>query len=124
MTNPIPASYLDAGRLTFESGGSVYWSLAWGGIDYTGSHAGTLDNDADGNFGPAVNFALPSSGSRSALFDGDANQQSTTNLADYALFGGPTPWRNNAGTQAAAGNCVFDDSFESGDTGGWSLVQP
>ena len=35
ITNPIPASYLAAGRLTFEidSGALVYWSLAWGALD-------------------------------------------------------------------------------------------
>ena len=38
LANPIPASYLAAGRLTFESdGGIIYWSLSWGGAAYSNS---------------------------------------------------------------------------------------
>src|SRR6188472_565247 len=44
MTNPIPASYLAAGRLRYEKAGLVYWSVSWGGASYTGPNTGTIDN--------------------------------------------------------------------------------
>ncbi len=38
VMNPIPASYLAAGSLTFEAiGGVVYWRTSWGGAAYTGA---------------------------------------------------------------------------------------
>ena len=49
----IPPSYLAAGRLMFEKLG-IRWSVSWGGAGYTGSNTGTMDNDADGNFGPRI----------------------------------------------------------------------
>ncbi len=61
----IPPSYLAAGRLMFEKLG-IRWSVSWGGAGYTGSNTGTMDNDADGNFGPPFAGALPST-STSAL---------------------------------------------------------
>jgi hypothetical protein len=100
MTNTIPASYLPAGRLTFESvGGIIYWSLAWGGAGYTGSHLGSTVNDADGNFGPAFGSALPSSGTQALLFttpDATGAAPSTTNLADYSVTAGAATFTNNA----------------------------
>src|SRR6266571_8627417 len=53
ITNPIPASYLAAGSLTWEdNNGAVYWRLSWGGAGYTGPGTGTITNDPDGNFNP------------------------------------------------------------------------
>ena len=59
MTNTIPASYLAAGSLCWESDtGTIYWRLSWGGAAYTGPNDGNIANDADGNFGPAFGSAL------------------------------------------------------------------
>lgn len=97
MTNPIPASYLAAGRLTFENnaGTQVLWSLAWGGAAYTGPNTGTLDNDIDGNFSPPWPDPLPTAGLACLMFDGAASDKSTNNAADYILSD-PAVFGNNA----------------------------
>ncbi|MEX2217267.1 MAG: hypothetical protein WD749_00780 [Phycisphaerales bacterium] len=96
MTSPIPASYLAAGRITFQFFGLNYWSLAWGGAAYTGPNTGTLDNDADGNFGPPFAGPCPSAGVQGLLFQGPASAPSTNNAADYALTTGAAELTNNA----------------------------
>jgi len=99
ITTPIPASYLAAGRLTYEDGfGDILWSLAWGGAAYTGSNAGGITNDADGNFGPPFGQALPASGRQGVLFTGVASAASTTNAANYALSAVPATVVRNDGT--------------------------
>lgn len=105
LTTPIPASYLPAGRLTFEDDagsvaapGTIYWSLAWGGAGYTGSHTGSTTNDADGNFGPAFASALPTSSRQGVLFTGAASALSTQNSGDYALSAIPATVTRNDGT--------------------------
>jgi hypothetical protein len=101
MTNTIPASYLAAGRLTFEfDGGLIYWSLAWGGAGYTGSNAGEPDNDPNSNFGPPFGSALPSATNQGLRFTGTASAQSNSNLADYAVTAGAAVYTNNAGVSA------------------------
>jgi hypothetical protein len=98
MTNPIPPAYLAAGKLTWESdGGTVVWSLAWGGAGYTGTNTGTFDNDADGNFNPPFPLALPSATNQSVLFPGPFNAPSTNNAADYIVSPGNATFTNNAG---------------------------
>jgi len=124
LANPIPASYLEAGKLTFGFGATVYWSLAWGGANYTGTNTGAIDNDADGNFNPPYGDVLPFAGDLGLRFTGTAGAQSTNNAADYALSASPATFTNNAGSSGAVGNCLFFDSFESGDVGGWSAVVP
>jgi hypothetical protein len=96
MTNPIPLSYLNAGRVVFQTGPTVWWSLAWGGANYTGSNLGSTTNDLDGNFGPPFGSPLPSSGVESLIFPGGANALSTTNLADYRLTTAAAVFTNNA----------------------------
>lgn len=97
MTNLIPASYLAAGSLTFESdGGIVYWRLSWGGASYTGSNAVNVANDADGNAGPPVAFALPSQTLQAVQFTGVASAASTSNSLQYAVTAGAAVWTNNA----------------------------
>ncbi|MDZ4288269.1 MAG: choice-of-anchor D domain-containing protein [Prosthecobacter sp.] len=99
LANPIPVSYLAAGRLTFEAdAGTIYWSLAWGGAAYTGSHTGVTQNDANGNFGPAFGQGLPTTGRQGLLFQGTFGAQSTTNAADYALSADPATVTKNSGT--------------------------
>ncbi len=95
---PIPASYLAAGRLTFETdnGTIIYWSLAWGGAGYTGSTTGSTINDADGEFGPPFAGALPSTSLQALQFQGAADAFSTNNAADYAITAGASVWVNNA----------------------------
>ncbi len=96
IVNPIPPSYMAAGRLTFEDDfGTIYWSLAWGGAAYTGSNLGALTNDADGNFGPAFPGPCPTTGTQAIQFQGPFAAPSTTNLADYALTSGAATFTSN-----------------------------
>jgi len=93
---PIPASYLAAGRLTWEDTvGTVYWSLAWGGAAYTGSNAGSLTNCPTGNFGPAWAGPLPSSGVQALSFLGPATAPGGANSTDYALTSGAAMFESN-----------------------------
>lgn len=113
MTNLIPASYLCAGTLTFEDDfGTVYWRLSWGGASYTGTGAGNIANDSDGNFNPPFAGPLPTSNLQALQFTGSATALSTNNAAQYALTTGASVWRNNAntvftlvGSGAARGAC-------------------
>ncbi len=99
MTNLIPASYLAAGKLTFESdAGLVYWSLAWGGASYSGTNTGQTDNDADGNFSPPFAGPLPSPAPGPCDSPARPADPSTNNAADYALTAGSAVFTNNAGT--------------------------
>ena len=125
LTSPIPASYLAAGRLTFEDDfGTIYWSLAWGGAGYTGTNTGAIDNDADGNFNPPFGSPLANSLSQAILFPGTAGALSTNNAADYVLTAAEPTFTNNAGSSAGLPDCIFGDSFESGDLSAWSVVVP
>jgi FlgD Ig-like domain len=99
MTNPIPASYLPAGSLTFENdaGTLIVWRLSWGGAAYTGPTNGSTVNDADGEFGPPWSGSLPSAGVEALTFQGAATDLSTSNQTDYALSA-PSVWTSNDGT--------------------------
>ena len=98
MTNVIPASYLAAGSLTWQSdSGLIYWRLSWGGASYTGPNTGEIANDADGNFGPPFGGVLPSSGTSALQFQGAATAKSTNNAADYLVTAGAAVFVNNAG---------------------------
>lgn len=101
VMDPIPLSYLAAGQLRFmDHGSTVYWSLSWGGDGFTGSTTANsgITNDNNGNFGPPLAGALPSSSLQALRFTGAATAASTTNLADYALTAGAATFINNAGT--------------------------
>jgi hypothetical protein len=103
IMNPIPVSYLAAGqaRFTHDNNSLRYWLLSWGGSGYTGIQTGTTDNDANGNFSPPVNGALPSTSLQALRFTPTAvTAPSTTNLADYALTAGASVWINNDGMSA------------------------
>ncbi len=94
LTNLIPVTYLNGGKVTFEDDfGTIYWSLAFGA--YVGTNTGSTTNDADGNFGLPT-LTLPSTTQQSVRFTGAATALSTTNLADYALSANPATVRNNA----------------------------
>jgi hypothetical protein len=104
MTNLIPASYLAAGKLTWETDGApgtqIWWALAWGGSNYTGTNTGVATptgNDADGNFNPPFAGPLPSSGTMAVRFTGAASALSTNNAADYQVTAGAATFTNNAG---------------------------
>ncbi len=113
MTNPIPASYLAAGTLTWEQDppavppASILWRLSWGGAGYTGTGSGATTNDADGNFNPPFAGPLPSTGKQALQFKFAFNALSTNNANDYALTAGPATFiRNNGGSatiQSVAG---------------------
>src|ERR1044072_4306055 len=85
MENPIPPSYLAAGRLSYQKpgflNGAALWSVSWGGANYTGPDTGTTTNDADGDFPPPFSGTLPSS-ANALIFPGPATAMSTTNQAD------------------------------------------
>ena len=72
MTSTIPASYLAAGRLAFQNSGLIFWSVSWGGANYTGPNTGRMENDADGNFGPPFAGVLPSTTTSALRFNGAA----------------------------------------------------
>ena len=102
VMQPIPASYLAAGKITWEDdGGTVWWGLAWGGAAYTGTNLGVNvaggGNDADGNFNPPFAGVLQSSNTQAVRFTGAAGALSTNNAADYALTAGAAVFTNNAG---------------------------
>jgi len=99
MTALIPASYLTAGRLTFEdnSGATIYWSVAWGGTAYTGSNLGSTTNDSDGNFGPAFPSVLPFASTSALRFRNAFSALSTTNVADYEITATAAVFNNSAG---------------------------
>jgi hypothetical protein len=120
LTNPIPASYMAAGSLTWEekSTGTVYWRISWGGASYTGSNAGSILNDDDGNFGPAWAGPVPHSGVKGLLFQGTAAAKSAKNSTDYTLSG-PAAWKNNAGAtftiKPLLGDMNCDGAFDGAD---------
>ena len=110
LANLIPDAYLSAGRITYEGDdGTIYWSVSFGGMAYTGPTTGAAFNDADGEFGPPVDGPLPSTSQQALLFQGTATDSSTSNLADYALTEGPAVLTNNAGDSAALGSCEHID---------------
>lgn len=125
IVTPLPVSLLDAGRLTFESdAGIIYWSLSWGGVAYTGSNAGSLTNDADGDFGPPYSGPLPLSSGQALLFSAGAGSGSSSNSDDYILSAGGVTFTNNAGATVVIGGCVFGDGFERGDVSSWTSQFP
>ncbi len=109
MDNLIPASYLAAGSLTFETnaGTTVLWRLSWGGDDYTGPNDGSYINDdslypAPGDFGPPWPASpgtdpLPSAGLQALQFQGPHTALSTTNADDYDLTAGAAVFTNSSG---------------------------
>ena len=100
LTNTIPASYLNAGRLLYEdSSNNILWSLAFGGANYTGPTNGETTNGVPdpGKFGGP----LPSNTLQALLYQGTASGQNTNNATDYALTSGAAIFTNNAGTSFA-----------------------
>jgi hypothetical protein len=98
MTNLVPASYINAGKLTFEQdNGTILWSIAWGGAGYTGTNLGSTTNDADGNFGAAISGTFPTAGTSALRFNGTATAMSTTNQAQYTTVTSNVTFVNNAG---------------------------
>ena len=98
----IPASYLAAGSLTFESvpnpvNFGIYWRVSWGGAAYTGPTNGSTTNDADGLFGK-LTTPMQTSNLQAFRFLGPAGAASTANETDYALSASPAIFNNNAGT--------------------------
>jgi len=98
LTNVIPASYLPAGSLTYESSGIILWRLSWGGASYTGLGSGSLTNDADGDFNPPFPGPLPSTTDQAVLFQFASTAPSTNNANDYALTPGGAVFTSNSGS--------------------------
>lgn len=104
LISPIPEGDLAAGRLTFETDqGFILWSFAWGAGFYTGSNAGSLDNDANGNYGPPFFGSLPTRGWQGVRFKGTASAPSTTNATDYILSADPATVTTNTGASFVIG---------------------
>lgn len=124
IMDPIPESYLAAGQVRFmDDFSTIWWSLSWGGASYTGSTTGTGGpgtNDADGNFGPPVDMALPSTTLQALQFTGAASALSTNNLTQYALTTGAATFINNANTSftLVAPEPESADYDEDGDVDG------
>lgn len=96
MTNLIPTNYLAAGRLTFEANaGAIYWSLSWGGTNYTGPATVSTLNDDNGTSTPAFNGPLPTSSTQSLLFTNIASALSRSNIVDYIITSGSAVFTNN-----------------------------
>ena len=122
IMNPIPAAYLPAGSITFEDdGGLIYWRLSWGGAAYTGSGAGSMTNDPDGNFNPPFVPSLPSGGNQAVLFQFAAAAASTNNANDYALTGSAAVFQGNTG---ASGTVTPQTDVEQGTSGQVRLGRP
>lgn len=100
MTSVIPSGYLAAGSLTFETndGLTIYWRISWGGGSYTGPTTGASTNDNDGNFGSAINGALPTADARALLFRNAASAKSAANQTDYNRTSVAAIFTNNART--------------------------
>jgi hypothetical protein len=97
LTNLIPASYLAAGRLTWQDTfGTILWSVSWGGSNYTGPTTGSTINDPDGNFGPPFPGPLPSTSTSALLFTNAAGASSRSNVVDYIVNPGAATFTNNA----------------------------
>jgi hypothetical protein len=97
LANLIPASYLAAGRLTWQDlYGTILWSVSWGGTNYTGPNTGSTINDSDGNFGPPFPGPLPSMSTSALLFTNAASALSRSNIVDYIVTPGAATFTNNA----------------------------
>jgi hypothetical protein len=100
MTNPIPASYLAAGSLTFEDDfGTVWWRVSWGGAAYTGTGAvnGTNDAQLDGTFNPPFAGPCPTTTTQAMNVTLAATAGGRSTLQDYLLTEGAAVLTNNAG---------------------------
>jgi len=98
LTTPIPSNYLAAGRLAWEQDtGTIYWSLSWGGTNYTGDNTGIPLNDDNGNFGPAFGGPLPSTSTKALLFTNTFGAVSRSNIVDYVVTVGAAAFTNNNG---------------------------
>ena len=101
LDNPIPASYIAAGSLTFEDTfGTVYWRVSWGGASYLGPTGGSITNDADGLFGVYPD-PLPIGSAQALLFQFAASAPSTANQDDYAVTPAAAVFTKNSGTSAS-----------------------
>ena len=97
LANLIPASYLAAGRLTWQDTfGTILWSVSWGGTNYSGPTTGSTINDPDGNFGPSFPGSLPSTSTSALLFTNTASAASRSNIVDYIVTPGAAALTNNA----------------------------
>lgn len=112
MAALIPASYLAAGSLTFESDTGAYpavsvlWRVSWGGAAFTGINTGALTNDADGNFGPPFGVALSSTSLQALKFNNAATAPSTNNAADYSVTVGAATFANSSGVSVTVANPI------------------
>lgn len=122
LTSPIPASYLAAGTLTFEtdSGDLIVWRFSWGGDAYTGPTTGAFTNDLDGEFGPPIGGGINFSGAQAAVFTGPASALSSNNLADYSIQSADAVLTNNAGAEFAlrVPDCAADPAADPKDSDG------
>jgi hypothetical protein len=124
LTGLIPASYLPAGSLTFETdnGATVYWRLSWGGAGYTGSTTQSTTNGL-ANTAPVFPSPLLWWNDRAIVFPGASGATSTNNAADYIVSAATADFTNNTGGNASvvSSSCVFGDRFETAGTQAWTV---
>ena len=99
---PIPASYLAAGSLTFEtvSGSIIYWRVSWGGYP-AGQQTVDLTNFGSTSSAPAFGAALPSGGPQALRFTPACGTVGSNTAAQYALTAGQAVFSNNNVTPTA-----------------------
>ena len=108
--SPIPASYLNAGSLTFESlgGGTTWWRVSWGA--YSGPQtviAGASFNDVDGITSPAATGPVPSAATSALEFISGCPNLSVTNAGDYGFTASaPATLKSNPGTVYTLANLL------------------
>lgn len=98
VMSPIPAGYLPAGSLTFETlgGGTTYWRVSWGGVLYTGPGTLNTTNDPDGNANPPFASPMPSSTLQALRYSPACPTAGTSNDLQYAVTPGTAVFTNNA----------------------------
>lgn len=94
LAKAIPVTDLNAGKITFEGDdGTVYWTFAFGGSNYTGT---TPAANINGTFGSPFASPLPTDSIKGVFFTGSATAASTNNATQYAFITGAPHVENNA----------------------------
>lgn len=98
MTANIPASYLAAGSLAYESdSGFVQWRVCWGGKDYTGPFNMNRANAPDGSCAPAFPSGLPFETAQALCFPGLCTDPGTSSAEDYIISTEPAVMTDHEG---------------------------
>jgi hypothetical protein len=107
----IPDAYLEAGSLTFETddGTLTVFRVCWGGASYTGPTTGSSENDDNGDYGPAFDGSLPTSGLQALRFQGSAGDVNRSSAVSFALTAAAAEFTSNARTSVSTAGCTSLD---------------